>query len=64
MAAVFDLKTCLNWTRLDARDAMRDLKLILQAQDFRSLFTGVVEAGFYRGWDGDGNTVTVHVVTG
>lgn len=64
MAAVFDLKACLNWTRLDAREAMRDLKLILQAQDFRSLFSGVVEAGFYRGLDGNGNSVTVHVVGG
>ncbi|ESQ77549.1 hypothetical protein [Asticcacaulis sp. AC402] len=62
MATVFDLKACLKWTRMDARDAVRDLKLILDEKDFLSLFAGVAEQGFYQGLDALGNSVTVHVV--
>jgi hypothetical protein len=60
--ASFDLAACLRWTRLDTREAARDLKLILDLQDFRSLFSGAAETGFYRGLDAAGNAVTVRVV--
>jgi len=51
----------LNWSRIDTAD--QNLKLIVSTADFRALIGAIRPAGYYRGCDARGNSVTVRVVS-